>query len=206
MVHGPCIQIRHGNGGLLFHWYGFHRLVALETQERANHTPGGVAFILLSGLCLLAAQCFLHEDCFLSEIRKWLETDNNAAPAQQKRPLMNSVEALNPNETCYFFFYGSVFTLCPLFQSGKLIKQRLLGRPALLVSTFKAQAFHHKDSDNDLCPSNGKMCQSWRGWATVWACLAVLLWGERASRVGDIMHHAINFADLATDFIPKPCC
>lgn len=40
-VRGACNQIRHCNRGLLFHWYNFHRLVALETQERGqSHSMG----------------------------------------------------------------------------------------------------------------------------------------------------------------------
>lgn len=45
MVRGACDQICHLNGGLLFHRYNFHRLVALKTQERgADHTPGGAVW------------------------------------------------------------------------------------------------------------------------------------------------------------------
>lgn len=43
VVHGTCDQIRHSNGGLLFHRYGFHCLVALKTQEIGQSHSRGVA-------------------------------------------------------------------------------------------------------------------------------------------------------------------
>lgn len=44
VVGGTCDQIRHSNGGLLFHRYGFHRLVALKTQEMGQSHWRCVAF------------------------------------------------------------------------------------------------------------------------------------------------------------------
>lgn len=56
VVLGPCDQIRHCNGGLLFHAYNFHRLVALETQERGqSHSRG-------CGLCSTVTAVLTSKD------------------------------------------------------------------------------------------------------------------------------------------------
>lgn len=44
LVGDTCDQIRHSNGGLFCHRYGFHRLVALKTQEMGQSHWWGVAF------------------------------------------------------------------------------------------------------------------------------------------------------------------
>lgn len=49
VVGGACHQIRHSNGGLLFHRDGFSRPVALETQERGPSHSGGVAYVPHAG-------------------------------------------------------------------------------------------------------------------------------------------------------------
>lgn len=45
VVLGTCDQTCHSNGELFFHRYGFHRLIALKTQEIGQSHSRGVAFI-----------------------------------------------------------------------------------------------------------------------------------------------------------------
>lgn len=69
VVGGTCDQIRHRNGGLLFHRYGFHRLVALKTQETGQSHWRGVWPRVSNGGC----------EGFRRASGKRIKTANNAA-------------------------------------------------------------------------------------------------------------------------------
>lgn len=83
MVLGTSDQIRHSNRRLLFHWDNFHRLIALETQERGQSHSRGCGHDLAT-MPMLEALSDSIKVFERSDSRSVMETEtgNSAGPNQ----------------------------------------------------------------------------------------------------------------------------